>query len=109
MIFHASPHGFAKRLDIGRGGRAKVDQEVAMQLRDLRAAGDQSAAASGVYELPGLLPWRVLEGRAAGAALYRLGRLARLSDLVHFGGDGGTIARRALECGLGEDEIFRRA
>src|SRR6187401_742661 len=80
-----------------------------MQLRYLRAADDQSATAGSIDELPGLLPWRVLEGRAAGAALDRLGRLARLGDLVHFGGDGCTIARRALKCGLGEDEILRSA
>ena len=57
----------------------------------------EPAAAGGVDQLPGLVAGRVLEGRAAGAALDRLRRLARFGDLVHLGGDGGRIAGRALE------------
>ena len=43
-----------------------------------------------------LLSGRVLEGRAAGAALDRLRRLARLGDLVHLGRDRRAVAGRAL-------------
>src|SRR5262245_66327575 len=48
---------------------------------------------------------RVLEGRAAGAALDRLGRLARLGDFLHLRGDLGRIATRALEQRLREDDV----
>ena len=57
----------------------------------------QAAAAGRVDQLPGLVARRVLEGRAAGAALHRLRRLARFGDLVHLGGDRGRIAGRALK------------
>ncbi len=106
---HARAHRLAQRLDVGGGGAAEIDQEVAVQLRHLRVADLEAAAAGGVDQLPGLVAGRVLEGRAAGAALDRLRRLARLGDLVHLGGDRGRIARRALEQRLGEDDVLGRA
>src|SRR5690242_20628894 len=84
-LLDALSHCFTEIFDIGRGRRALIDQEVAMQLGNLRAADDQPAAAGLVDELPSLVAGRVLEGRPAGAALDRLRRLARLGDLVHFG------------------------
>ena len=93
----ARAHGLAQRLDVGGGGAAEIDQEIAVQLGDLRVADHEAAAAGGVDQLPGLLAGRVLEGRAAGAALDRLRRLARLGDLVHLGADGGAVAGLALE------------
>jgi hypothetical protein len=108
-FLHPRAHRLAQRLDVGGGRVAEVDQEVAVQFRHLRIADDEAAAAGGVDQLPGLVAGRVLEGRAAGAALDRLRRLARLGDLVHLGGDGGRIAGPALEQRLGEDEIVRRA
>src|SRR5215216_5960069 len=67
-------HGLAKRLDVGGAGAAAVDQKIAVQLRHLRVADDEAAAAGGVDQLPGLLAGRILESRAAGPALDRLGR-----------------------------------
>src|SRR2546423_1730390 len=87
MLAHARTHGLAQRLDVGGSRAAEVDQEIAVHLGDLRTADREPAAAGGVDELPGFAPGRVLEGRAAGAALDRLGGLARFWDLVHFGGE----------------------
>src|SRR5215831_15780540 len=33
-LLHALAHGLAERLDVGGGGGAKIDQEIAVQLRD---------------------------------------------------------------------------
>src|SRR6266851_9607472 len=88
----ARPHRLAERLDVGRAGATLVDEEIAMQVRHLGGAHRQSAAAGGVDELPCLATRRILEGRAAGAALDRLGRLAAFGDLVHLGSDHGRIA-----------------
>ena len=76
-----------------------------MQLGDLRVADDEAAAAGGIDQLPGLVPGRVLEGRAAGAALHRLRRSRACGDLVHLGRDRRGIAGRALKQRLGEDDI----
>src|SRR5262245_47468268 len=89
ILAHALSHGLAEGLDVGSGGVATVDQEIAVQLGDLRVADHEATAAGGVDELPGLLARRVLEGGAAGAAPDRLRRLTRLGDLVHLGGDRG--------------------
>src|SRR2546421_7888718 len=72
---HARTYGLAEGFDIGSGRMAEVDQKIAVHLRDLRAAHREPAATGGLDELPGLAAGRVLEGRAAGAALDRLGRL----------------------------------
>ncbi len=100
---------FAKRLDVGRGGRAEIDQEVAMQLRDLRAADDQPAAAGGVDQLPGLSPGGFLKVEPPvrlliGCVASRYSVILSISAAM-----AARIARPALECGLGEDEILRRA
>src|SRR5205807_6806339 len=75
----------------------------------LRIADLQPTAAGSVDELPRLVTGRVLEGRAAGAALDRLGCLARFGDFVHFSGDLGYVAGRALEQRFREDNVVRRA
>ena len=51
------------------------------------------AAAGRVDQLPGLGPWRVLEGRAAGAAAQGLARLALGGDPVHL-----RLDRRRVAC-----------
>ena len=72
---HARADGFAKFFDL-RGRRpALVDQEIAMELGDLRRADGEAAQARLIDQLPGLVARWILEGRAAGAALDRLGRL----------------------------------
>ena len=63
----------------------------------LRRANGKAAHAGLVDQLPGFVARRILEGRAAGAALDRLGGLAALGDLVHGGGNIGGIARPALQ------------
>src|SRR5262249_36364628 len=75
-LLHALAHRLAQGLDVGGGGGAEIDQEVAMHLRHLGAAELEPTAAGSVDEPPGLLPRRIPEGRAAGAALDRLRRLA---------------------------------
>jgi hypothetical protein len=72
-------------------------KKIAMHLRHLRIADAQAAAAGGVDKLPRFVAGRILEGRAAGAALDRLRRLARLGDLIHLGGDDRRIAALAAE------------
>src|SRR5262249_13570186 len=93
----------------GGGGAAEIDQKIAVHLRHLRIADFQAAAAGGIDELPRFVTRRVLEGRAAGAALDRLGRFARLGDFLHLRGDLGRIAARALEQRLREMEAGGRA
>src|SRR5436190_20144943 len=76
LFFDAPPYLLAEVLDIRRARIAAVDQEVAVQLGHLRVADDKAAAAGGIDQLPSLVPGRILEGRAAGAAFDRLCRLA---------------------------------
>src|SRR5215470_16574716 len=64
---HAPTHGFAQRLDVGGGGGAEIDQEVAVHRRDLRFPDRKATAAGGIDELPSLVAGRVLERRSAGA------------------------------------------
>ena len=52
---HPRAHRLAKLLDVGAGGAALIDEEVAVHLRDMRAADAKPAAAGGVDELPGLV------------------------------------------------------
>src|SRR6266545_251878 len=106
---HARPHRLAQSLDVGSGGAAQIDQKVAVHFRHLGVADLEPAAAGGIDDLPGLVAGRVLEGRAAGAALDRLGGLARLRDLVHLGGDLRRIAGLVLEHCRGEDDVVRHA
>src|SRR5712672_572105 len=101
IFLHARPHGLAQCLDIGRARVAAVDQEIAVHLRHLGVAHHKAAAAGGVDQLPGFVARRILEGRAAGAALDRLRGLARPGDLVHLGGDLLAIAGPALKQRLG--------
>src|SRR5689334_5091205 len=62
MHLYLLAHGFAQRLDVGRAGAAEIDQEVAVQLGDLRAADRQPAAAGIIHQLPRAVTGRVLEG-----------------------------------------------
>ena len=80
-----------------------------MELRHLGRAHGEAAHPGAVDQLPGLVARRVLEGRAAGAALDRLGGLAAFRDLVHCRGNLGGIARTALEQRLREHEVLGRA
>src|ERR1700733_15122841 len=105
IVFYPLAHGFAQRLDFGRRGVAEIDQEIAMQLGDLRTADAQAPATSGINQLPGLMAGWVLEGRTAGAAFHRLSRLAAFRDLVHLGGDGIGIAWPAGEQRLGKNHV----
>src|SRR5262249_19779505 len=89
---HASADGLTQPLDLGGGGAAQIDQEIAVHLRHLRVAQLETAAVGRVDQLPGLVAGRILEGRAAGSALDRLGGFSRHRDLVHLGGDGGRVA-----------------
>src|SRR5690348_8684933 len=109
MLPHPAAHFLAQRLDVRRARMAAVDQEIAVHLRYLGVADHEPAAAGSVNELPSLLPRRILECRAARAALDRLGRLARLSDLVHLGSDRVAIPRPTLQQCRGEDQVFGRA
>src|SRR5689334_6016843 len=73
---HAPPDFLAQRLDVGAGRATEVEQEVAMLFRDLSVTNRQTTAARRVHQRPGLVTWRVLEGRAASAAAQRLRFLA---------------------------------
>src|SRR5262249_6757680 len=108
-LLYAPAHGLTQRLDVGRGRATEIDQEIAMHLRYLGIADLEPAAAGGVDQLPSLATGRILEGRAARAALDWLRRLARLGDLVHLGGNSGRIAGPAGEHRLGEDDVLRCA
>ena len=68
-----------------------------MLFRDLRAAYRQPAAARRIDQPPSLVAWRVLEGRAAGAAAQRLRFLAGRGDAVHLRADRRGRARQAAE------------
>src|SRR5262249_27719783 len=74
ILLHALAPRLAQRLDVGGAGAAEVDQEVAVHFGHLRIADLESAAADGIDQLPGFVAGRVLESRAAGAALDRLRR-----------------------------------
>src|SRR5262249_62190958 len=98
----APAHLLAERLDVCGARVAAIDEEVAVHLRHLRVADGEPAAARRVDQLPRLVAGRVLERGAAGAALDRLRRLARLGDLVHLGGDLVRLARAPRKERLGE-------
>src|SRR6202048_4392144 len=106
IILHARAHGLAEILDIRRGGTAKIDQEVTVQLRTLSIAEPQPAATRCVDELPSLLSRGILERRTARTALDGLGRLARLRDLVPLRGNSPSIAASSLEQRFGEDDVL---
>src|SRR3546814_12594743 len=61
---HPAAHLLAQAFDVGGGGVAGVDQEVAVLLADLGAADGQAAAASVVDEPPGLVALGIGEGRS---------------------------------------------
>ena len=79
LLEHAAAHLLAQLLDVGSRGGAEIDQEIAVLLRDLRAADPQAAAAGAVDQLPRLVAGRIGEGRAAGAAARLESRRARRS------------------------------
>src|SRR6202162_1468432 len=108
-LLHPRAHRLAELFDVGAGGIALVDEEVAVHLRDLGIAHREPPAARRVDQQPGLFPRRVLEGRAAGAALDGLCLLAIGGDAVHLGEDLGGLPRLALEQRLGENQIVRHA
>src|ERR1700675_542906 len=82
-----------------------VDQEIAVHLRHLGAADTQTPAAGGVYQLPGTVPGRILEGRAAGLFADRLRGFTMVLHLVHArangigGGDPPAKSRRSKNDG----------
>ena len=79
MRLHPRAHGFAQRLDVGGACRVEIDEEIAVQVGDFRAADLQPAAAGLVDQLPGASAGRVLEGGAAGS-VARLAFLALALD-----------------------------
>src|SRR5262249_52017844 len=109
MLLDAPAHRLAQRFDVGGAGAAEIDEQIAVHLRHRRVAHLQAAAARRVDELPGFVTGGILEGRAAGAALDRLGCLARFRDFVHLGGDLRRVAGGALEQCLREDDVVGRA
>src|SRR5262249_13619307 len=92
VFFDPPTHRLAQDLDVGSGGTAEVDQKIAVHRRHLRIRNLKATAPGGIDESPRLVTGRVLESRAAGAALNRLGCLARFRDLLHLGGNVGWIA-----------------
>src|SRR5215207_3499553 len=102
-LANAAAYLFAQALDIGRGGGAVVDQEIAVHLGDLGIADAKSPAARRIDQFPRLLARRVLEGGAARAGILRLRGGTRLGNGVHLAKDLGGIAGTALEQSLGED------
>src|SRR5450631_4114887 len=86
------------------GGAAGIDQEVAVQLRDLRAADPQSAAAGGIDQLPGAFARRILEGRAAGLFANRLRGFAVVLHLVHARADRLGRGHQAAKARGGKDD-----
>ena len=108
MVAHPAAHFLAEALDVGGGGAAAIDQEVAVHLRDLGPAPDQAAAAGGIDELPRLAALGVLEGRAAGALADRLRRLAGGRHPLHLRLDVFTVSGTAAEGRAREDHVVRR-
>ena len=53
MLAHAAAHLLAQRLDLVAARLAVIDEEIAVELRDLRIPQAQAAAAGGVDQLPG--------------------------------------------------------
>ena len=76
VLAHARADCLAEFLDLRRSRVAFIDEEIAMELGHLRRA-DGKAAQAPPHRSTARISWpgRVLEGRAAGAALDRLGRL----------------------------------
>src|SRR5262249_39619753 len=101
-------HRLAQDLDVGSGGTAEVDQKIAVHRRHLRIPNLKATAPGGIDESPRLVTGRVLESRAAGAALNWLGCLARFRDLLHLGGNVGWIAGGALKWCFREDDMVGR-
>src|SRR5262249_36474226 len=97
VFFDPPTHRLAQGLDVGSGGTAEVNQKIAVHRRHLGIPNFEATAPGGIDELPRLVTGRVLESRAAGAALDWLGRLARFRDLLHLGGNVGWIAGGALK------------
>src|SRR4029450_12515678 len=108
-LLDARAHRFAEFLEIGAGRVSLIDEEIAVHLGDLGVADAEAATAGAVDELPRFVSWRILEGRATGAALDRLHLLAIGRDLVHLGKNLCGLTRLALEQRLGEDHVVRRA
>src|SRR5688572_7794394 len=106
-LLHAPPHGFSKLLELRCRGASLVDQEIAMELRDLRRPDGKAPQSGLVDELPRLGAWRILESRAARAGLHRLCRFPPGRDLLHGCGDLRRIAPLALEHSRREDDILR--
>src|SRR5689334_4344708 len=81
LRLHAPAHLFPQAFQIGGGGGAGVDQEVAMFLRNLCAADGETPAARGIDQLPGLAMRRVGEGASPRARSDRLALGPRVLDL----------------------------
>src|SRR5215467_2014082 len=75
MRLHPLAHGFPQRFDVCRAGATKIDQEIAVQLGDLRATDSEPATAGVIHQLPGAMARWIFERRAA-RAIARLACLA---------------------------------
>src|SRR5688572_9985677 len=73
-LLHPPPHGFSKIFELRRRGTSLIDQEIAMELRDLRRPDGKAAKPCLIDQLPRLGAWRIFEGRASCPRLHGLGR-----------------------------------
>ena len=107
---HAAAHFLAQRLDVGGGGVAGVDQEVAVLLGDLRAADGAGRGSRRRRSAPrpcGRAGWRRSSRRCARDRL-RSPRARRRSRPC--GAAIATlVAGRGRAAGAGEDPVGRRA
>src|SRR5208282_5206666 len=104
-LTHTPPDLFAKRLDVGGGRAAAVDEKVAVHGRDLRITDREPPAACPIDELTGLLAWRALAGRAAGPLADRLRFFARAGDSLDLCCYRGRFARTAPKNRPREDHV----
>src|SRR5947209_12582589 len=80
-----------------------------MQLGNLGVTDLEAAAAGLVDQLPSLARRRILERRAASAALDRLRGFARFGNAIHLRGNRGAVTGSALEHSCRENDLVRHA
>src|SRR5689334_2764449 len=107
VFAHTAADFLAEIFDIGRGGVAAVDQEIAVHLRHLRAADDEATAARSIDDFPRAVAGRILERRAAGLLADRLRGFAVRGYFGHARGDRIFRFRRAAIESRREDVIGR--
>ncbi len=83
LVAHLLADHLAERFDREGIGLAEIEQEIGVQLANLRAAEGQAPAPGFVDQPPARIPLGVLEGRAAGLGAGRLRAFALLGDFAH--------------------------